>query len=83
MGSEMKGQSPLEQAIGREMAERYERALAQLQPEERELIIARVETGLHLRGTGRVAREADDRRGAQGGEAGPRPPGRGDGARGG
>ena len=35
--------SPLEQAIGREAVERYEQALARLKPEEREIIIARVE----------------------------------------
>jgi RNA polymerase sigma-70 factor (ECF subfamily) len=37
--------SPLEEAIGREAVERYERALARLKPEEREVIIARVELG--------------------------------------
>ena len=35
--------SPLEEAIGSEMAERYERALTRLSPQEQELIIARVE----------------------------------------
>jgi RNA polymerase sigma-70 factor, ECF subfamily len=35
--------SPLEEAIGREAKERYERALARLRPEEREVIVARVE----------------------------------------
>ena len=39
------GQSPLEQAIGREAVERYERALECLKPDEREAIIARVEMG--------------------------------------
>ena len=39
------GQSPLEQAIGREGVERYERALERLRPEEREAIIGRVELG--------------------------------------
>ena len=38
--------SPLEQAIGHEAIEDYERALARLKPEEREAIIARVEMGL-------------------------------------
>lgn len=38
-------QSPLEQAIGREAVERYERALERLKTEEREVIIARVEMG--------------------------------------
>ena len=38
-------ESPLEQAIGREMVERYEAALARLRPEEREAIVARVELG--------------------------------------
>jgi len=39
------GLSPLEQAIGRETIDRYERALARLKPEEREAIIARIEMG--------------------------------------
>jgi RNA polymerase sigma-70 factor (ECF subfamily) len=38
--------SPLDVAIGREAAERYERAIQQLKPEERELLIARIELGL-------------------------------------
>jgi RNA polymerase sigma-70 factor (ECF subfamily) len=37
--------SPLEQAIGREAVERYERALERLKPQEREAIIGRVELG--------------------------------------
>lgn len=37
--------SPLEEAIGREGVERYERALAALRPEERAAIIGRVELG--------------------------------------
>jgi RNA polymerase sigma-70 factor (ECF subfamily) len=39
------GVSPLEEAIGREAVDRYERGLARLRPEEREVIIARVELG--------------------------------------
>jgi RNA polymerase sigma-70 factor (ECF subfamily) len=39
------GPSPLEAAIGREAVERYEAALSDLKPEERELIIARIEMG--------------------------------------
>jgi RNA polymerase sigma factor (sigma-70 family) len=39
------GQSPLEQAIGREAVEKYERALQKLKPEEREAITSRVEMG--------------------------------------
>jgi RNA polymerase sigma-70 factor (ECF subfamily) len=39
------GQSPLEQAIGREAVDRYEQALMRLRPEEREAIIGRVEMG--------------------------------------
>lgn len=35
--------SPVEEAIGRQIAERYERALARLRPEDREAIVARVE----------------------------------------
>jgi RNA polymerase sigma factor (sigma-70 family) len=38
-------QSPLEQAIGTEVVERYETALAALRPEEQEAIIGRVEMG--------------------------------------
>ena len=38
--------SPLEDAIGREAVEHYERALERLRPEERDAIIARVELGL-------------------------------------
>ena len=37
--------STLEEAIGREAVERYERALERLRPEDREVIIARVELG--------------------------------------
>lgn len=38
--------SPLEQAIGSELLDRYEAALLRLKPEDREAIIARVEMGL-------------------------------------
>jgi RNA polymerase sigma-70 factor, ECF subfamily len=38
--------SPLEQAIGAELLERYEAALLRMKPEDREAIIARVEMGL-------------------------------------
>jgi DNA-directed RNA polymerase specialized sigma24 family protein len=37
--------SPLDEAIGREAVERYERGLGRLVPDEREAIIARVELG--------------------------------------
>jgi RNA polymerase sigma factor (sigma-70 family) len=37
--------SPLEEAVGMEEIERYESALARLRPEEREMIILRVELG--------------------------------------
>jgi RNA polymerase sigma-70 factor, ECF subfamily len=37
------GPSPMEEALGRQVADRYERALAQLRPEDREAIVARVE----------------------------------------
>jgi RNA polymerase sigma-70 factor (ECF subfamily) len=37
--------SPLDEAIGTETVDRYEQALAQLSPDEREAIIARVEFG--------------------------------------
>ena len=37
--------SPLEEAIGREAVERYQRALQRLKPEEREAIIGRLEMG--------------------------------------
>jgi RNA polymerase sigma-70 factor (ECF subfamily) len=39
------GQSPLEQAIGREGVERYERALQQLSAGDREAIVGRLELG--------------------------------------
>jgi RNA polymerase sigma-70 factor (ECF subfamily) len=39
------GRSPLEEAIGQETLERYERALARLGSEEREAVIARIELG--------------------------------------
>lgn len=39
------GPSPLEEAIGEETADRYERALQRLRPEDREAIVARVELG--------------------------------------
>lgn len=38
--------SPLDQAVGHEATERYERALARLRSEDREAIIARIELGL-------------------------------------
>jgi RNA polymerase sigma-70 factor (ECF subfamily) len=38
--------SPLEQAIGSELLERYEAALSKLKPDDRDAIIARVEMGL-------------------------------------
>jgi RNA polymerase sigma-70 factor (ECF subfamily) len=38
--------SPLEAAIGSEAADRYERALSVLRPEDREAIVGRVELGL-------------------------------------
>jgi len=41
--------SPLEQAVGRQMLERYEAALHRLRESDRELIIARVELGLDYR----------------------------------
>jgi RNA polymerase sigma factor (sigma-70 family) len=37
--------SPLEEAIGQEALERYERALARLRQEDRELVVARIELG--------------------------------------
>ncbi|HVG69477.1 MAG TPA: RNA polymerase sigma factor, partial [Vicinamibacterales bacterium] len=39
------GQSPIEETIGRETVEEYERALGKLKPEEQEAIIGRVEMG--------------------------------------
>jgi len=40
------GVSPLDEAIGSEIRARYEAALMRLRPEDRELIIARIELGL-------------------------------------
>jgi RNA polymerase sigma-70 factor (ECF subfamily) len=39
------GRSPLEEAIGQEAIERYEHALAALRPEDRDLVVARIELG--------------------------------------
>jgi RNA polymerase sigma factor (sigma-70 family) len=39
------GRSPVEEAIGQEALERYERALATLRREDRELVVARIELG--------------------------------------
>ena len=39
------GRSPLDEAIGQETVERYERALATLRPEDREAVVARIELG--------------------------------------
>jgi RNA polymerase sigma-70 factor (ECF subfamily) len=44
-GAPFKGESPLEQAIGSQTAERYEAALAALQPGDREAIVGRIELG--------------------------------------
>jgi RNA polymerase sigma-70 factor (ECF subfamily) len=38
--------SPLEQLIGKQMLDRYESALAQLKPEDREAVVGRLEFGL-------------------------------------
>jgi RNA polymerase sigma factor (sigma-70 family) len=43
--AEGKVRSPLEEAIGQEALERYEQALARLRPEDRELVVARIEMG--------------------------------------
>ena len=37
--------TPLEQALGRERVERYEKALSSLRPSDREAIVARFELG--------------------------------------
>jgi RNA polymerase sigma factor (sigma-70 family) len=39
------GQSPLEEAIGRQLLDRYDRALDRLAAEEREAVVARIEMG--------------------------------------
>jgi RNA polymerase sigma-70 factor, ECF subfamily len=48
LDSEMKADqaSPLDMAIGQQTLERYDRALERLRPEDRDLIIARIEMGL-------------------------------------
>ena len=43
--AEGNARSPLEEAIGQESIERYEQALARLRPEDRELVVARIELG--------------------------------------
>jgi RNA polymerase sigma-70 factor (ECF subfamily) len=42
---EDRGRSPLEEAIGQQAVERYERALSALRPEDREAVVARIELG--------------------------------------
>jgi RNA polymerase sigma-70 factor, ECF subfamily len=42
---EFDGASPLEEAIGRQAVDKYERALLKLRPEEREAIVMRIELG--------------------------------------
>jgi len=37
--------SPLEEAVGRQVVERYDRALARLKPDDREAVVAKVELG--------------------------------------
>jgi len=48
-------ESPLQQAVGAEALERYEKALAEVSAGERELIIARVELGLSYREIAEIA----------------------------
>ena len=63
------GESPLEQAIGREAVEVYEQALGRLKADEREAIIGRVELGYSYdelavmldKPTGDAARKAAER----------------------
>jgi len=43
--AEDNARSPLEEAIGQEALGRYEQALARLRPEDRELVVARIELG--------------------------------------
>ena len=44
-GAMFDGASPLEQAIGQQSLDRYERALLRLRPEDREAIVTRIELG--------------------------------------
>jgi RNA polymerase sigma-70 factor (ECF subfamily) len=44
-GLQFEGASPLEQAIGQQSLDRYEHALQQLRPEDREAIVTRLELG--------------------------------------
>jgi RNA polymerase sigma factor (sigma-70 family) len=48
------GLSPLDQAIGREAVDRYERALARLQPTEQDAIVGRIELGFTYEEMARV-----------------------------
>ena len=43
-GLRFQGASPLEQAIGQQSLDRYEHALQQLRPEDREAIVTRIES---------------------------------------
>jgi RNA polymerase sigma factor (sigma-70 family) len=48
------GQSPIEDTLGRDTVEEYERALAALRPDEQEAIIGRVEMGYSYEELSRV-----------------------------
>ena len=48
------GASPLEQAVGQEAIERYERALAKLKAEDREAVVARIELECSYAGLARA-----------------------------
>ena len=74
------GPTPLDQVIGRDALESYERALAGLKPEEQEAIIARVEMGYTYPGTGRISWQTILGSGAQSSAARPRPSREGDGS---
>jgi len=57
------GASPLEAAVGAEMLERYEQALASLSMDDRELVVARVGLGLTYDRSSRGRRQTDRGRG--------------------
>ena len=72
------GESPLEQAIGREAVECYEGGASAADGGRAGSDHRQGGDGLQLRGAGRGAGQTDTRRGAQDGAPGPRPAGRGD-----
>ena len=82
LGTDLAGQecSPLDLAVGQETLDRYEAALDRLRPDDKALIVARIELGLPYRRDRRHVREAERGSGTHGAQPGAGQTGRGDGS---